>query len=51
MQKNLDRSREQILDQRQNEAFNLFASNVMNDYKKRNLIRINPKAVTPESGE
>jgi peptidyl-prolyl cis-trans isomerase D len=51
IQKNLDRSREQILDQRQNEAFNLFAGNVMNNYRKRNLIRINPKAVTPESGE
>src|SRR5579863_4372126 len=50
IQKNLDRSREQILDQRQNEAFNLFAGNVMNDYRKHNLIHINPKSVTPESG-
>jgi len=39
------------VDQRQEEAFGLFANNVMTDYKKHNLIRINPKSVTPESGE
>jgi len=51
IQKNLDQTREQILDQKQNEAFELFSSNVMNDYKKRKLIRINPKTTTPEQGE
>ena len=51
IQKNLDQSRDQILDQRRNQAFELFASNVMNDYKKHNLIRINPKAAAPETGE
>jgi peptidyl-prolyl cis-trans isomerase D len=51
IQKNLDRTRDSIREQRQEEAFNLFANNVMNDYKKRNLIRINPKSVTPEQGE
>jgi peptidyl-prolyl cis-trans isomerase D len=51
IQKNLDRAREQIVDQRGEEAFNLFAGNVMNNYKKHNLIRINPKSTTPESGE
>ncbi len=51
IQKNLDRTRDSIREQRQEEAFNLFATNVMNDYKKRNLIRINPKSVTPEQGE
>ena len=51
IQKNLDRTRDQIVDQRQEEAFNLFSNNVMAGYHKRNLIRINPKATTPESGE
>ena len=51
IQKNLDRTRDSILDQRQGEAFSLFAGNVMKDYQKKNLIRLNPKAVTPESGE
>ena len=51
IQKNLDRMRDSILDQRQGEAFSLFAGNVMKDYQKKNLIRLNPKAVTPESGE
>ena len=31
-----------------NEAFQLFASNVMNDYQKRKLVRINPKARLPK---
>jgi hypothetical protein len=29
----------------------LFASNVMNDYKKSNRIRINAKAQAPDTGE
>ena len=51
IQKNFDQMRDQILDQRRNEAFELFASNVMADYKKHNLIRMNAKATTPETGE
>jgi peptidyl-prolyl cis-trans isomerase D len=51
IQKNFDQAREQILDQKQNEAFELFSSNVMNDYKKHKLIRINPKSTAPEQGE
>jgi len=51
IQKNFDRTREQILDQHQEQAFSLFASNVMNDYKKAGRIRVNPKAVQPEQGE
>jgi peptidyl-prolyl cis-trans isomerase D len=51
IQKNFDQMRDQILDQRRNEAFELFASNVMADYKKHNLIRMNAKAATPETGE
>ena len=46
--KNLDETRDQILDQRRNEAFEVFASNIINDYKKRNLVRINAKAQAPQ---
>ena len=51
IQKNLDRTRDQIRDQRQEEAFNLFAGSVMKDYQKRGRIRVNPKSTTPEQGE
>ncbi len=43
IQKNMDQTRDQMLDQRRSEAFEVFASNVINDYKKRNRIRVNPK--------
>ena len=48
IQQNLDQARDQMLDQRRNEAFEVFASNVLNDYKKHNRIRINAKAQGPE---
>jgi len=52
IQKNFDLTRDQILDQRRSEAFQLFASNITNDYKKHNRIRINTKAATtPDTGE
>jgi len=51
LQQNLDRTRDQIRDQRQEEAFNLFAGTVMKDYQKRGRIRVNPKTVAPEQGE
>ncbi len=51
IQKNFDQQRDQILDQRRNEAFQLFASNVVNDYHKSNRVRINSKAQTPDTGE
>ncbi|HET6206407.1 MAG TPA: peptidylprolyl isomerase [Terracidiphilus sp.] len=51
IQKNFDQQRDQILDQRRNEAFQLFASNVVNDYHKSNRVRINTKAQTPDTGE
>ena len=51
IQKNFDQMRDQILDQRQNEAFEVFASNVVNNYKKARRVRINPKATAPETGE
>ena len=36
-----------MLDQKRNEAFEVFASNVFNDYKKHNRIRMNAKAQGP----
>jgi peptidyl-prolyl cis-trans isomerase D len=42
--KNFDLMRDQLLNQRRNEAFSVFMSGVWNDYKKRNLVRINAKA-------
>ena len=47
--KNFDRMRDEILDQRRSEAFNVFLSGIMDDYKKHNRIRMNAKAqATPE---
>ena len=40
---NFDQTKDQLLDQRRNEAFSVFLSGVWNDYKKRNLVRINAK--------
>jgi peptidyl-prolyl cis-trans isomerase D len=51
IKKNFDQTREQMLDQRRNEAFSIFASNVAENYKKHNLISYNAKALKPESGE
>ena len=45
MQKNLDATKQQLLDQRQNEAFDVFASDVINQYKKNKLVMMNPKAI------
>jgi peptidyl-prolyl cis-trans isomerase D len=46
--KNFDQMREQLLDQRRTEAFSIFLSGVMDDYKKHNRIRVNAKAQGPE---
>jgi len=45
--KNLDQAKDQLLDQRRNEAFSVFVSSVWSDYKKHNLVRINAK--TPQA--
>ena len=44
MAKNLDQMREQLLDERRQEAFSVFLSSVMDDYKKKGRIRVNAKA-------
>jgi peptidyl-prolyl cis-trans isomerase D len=51
IQKNFDQTKDQMLAEKREEAFQLFASNIAADYKKHNRIRVNPKAVTPEAGE
>ncbi len=51
IQKNFDQTRDQMLEQRRGEAFELFASNIANNYKKHNQIRFNPKAASAETGE
>ncbi len=40
---NFDRTRDQVLDQKRNEAFSVFMSGVWDNYKKHNLIRMNAK--------
>ena len=45
--KNFDQTRDQLLEQRRAEAFNVFMSSVLDDYKKHNRIRMNAKAKTP----
>jgi peptidyl-prolyl cis-trans isomerase D len=41
--KNFDHTRDQLLDERRNEAFSVFMSGVWNDYKKNKRIRFNAK--------
>jgi peptidyl-prolyl cis-trans isomerase D len=42
--KNFDQTRDQLLEQKRSDAFNVFLSGVMADYKKNNRIRLNAKA-------
>jgi peptidyl-prolyl cis-trans isomerase D len=42
--KSFDQTRDQMLEQRRSDAFNLFLSNIMADYKKNKRIAMNPKA-------
>jgi peptidyl-prolyl cis-trans isomerase D len=46
--KNFDQTRDQILDERRSQAFNVFLSTVLADYKKHNRIRLNAKSQAPE---
>jgi peptidyl-prolyl cis-trans isomerase D len=47
--KNSDRMRDQLLDQRRNEAFSVFVSGVWDDYKKHRLVVINAKPQGPQA--
>jgi peptidyl-prolyl cis-trans isomerase D len=49
--KNLDQTRDQILQQKRNEAFEVFANGIISDYKKRNRVRVNAKPQAPLPGE
>jgi peptidyl-prolyl cis-trans isomerase D len=51
IQKSFDQSKEEMLRERQDEAFQLFVAKISDDYKKQNRIRVNTKAATPESGQ
>ena len=46
--KNLDSTRDQLLAERRNEAFNVFMSGVLSDYKKHKRIQLNAKAASTE---
>jgi len=41
--KNFDQTRDQLLEERRNEAFSVFMSGIFNDYKKKGRIRTNAK--------
>ena len=42
--KNFDQTRDQMLEQRRSDAFNVFLTGIMNDYDKNKRIRLNAKA-------
>jgi peptidyl-prolyl cis-trans isomerase D len=42
--KNFDQTRDQMLEQRRSEAFNVFLTGIMSDYEKNKRIRMNAKA-------
>ena len=48
IQKNFDLTKDQLLRSRQDEAFNMFMSGVLDYYKKHNLIRISAKQKNPQ---
>ncbi len=47
--KNLDQTRDQILDQRREEVFGVFVANAQQEFEKHKLIAINPKAAKAAS--
>ncbi len=46
---NFDQARDQMLQQRRDQAFNIFVSEVWNHYRKHGLVRMNPKALKPQT--
>lgn len=48
--KNLDTTRDQVLEQRREEAFGIFVSSLEDKYKKAKLIRVNAKLAKPPVG-
>ena len=49
--KNLDQTRDQLLEEKRQEAFEVFASNIISEYRKSNRVRIVAKSQSPLSGE
>jgi len=49
--KNLDQTKDQLLEQKRQEAFEVFAGNIISEYKKKNRVRINATSQSPLSGE
>jgi peptidyl-prolyl cis-trans isomerase D len=47
--KNLDSTRDKLLEDRRNQAFEVFLSGVLDSYKKHNRIQMNAKAKGPEA--
>jgi peptidyl-prolyl cis-trans isomerase D len=47
IQRDFDSTREQIREEHQNQAFSVFMSALMNDYKKNKLIKVNAKNAEP----
>ena len=47
--KNLDSTRDKLLEERRNQSFEVFLSGVLDDYKKHNRIQMSAKAKTPET--
>jgi peptidyl-prolyl cis-trans isomerase D len=45
--KNFDQTRDELLQERRSEAFNMFMNGVLDDYKKHNRIRMNTKTKNP----
>jgi peptidyl-prolyl cis-trans isomerase D len=50
IQKNFDTTKDELVRERQSEAFNVFMSGVLDYYKKHNLIRMNAKKNQPLQG-
>jgi peptidyl-prolyl cis-trans isomerase D len=48
IQKNFDQTRDQLLDERRSDAFNIFLSGVMDDYNKHKQIQMNAKNQAPQ---
>lgn len=48
IQKNFDQTRDQLLDQKRSQAFSVFMSTVMDNYRKHRQIQVNAKSQSPE---
>ncbi len=46
---NFDQTRDQLLDQRRDQAFNIFVSEVWNNYRRHGLVRLNPNALKTQT--